>query len=67
MNKIREKIKDELFNASDNDINIIMEIVEAWLEAAFEGGREQDHVGCGEWEDTYSNWKEWYDEEVNIK
>jgi len=71
MNKIREKIQEVLGNGELNTIelesNAIMEIIEEYLEQAFDAAKEERHLGCGDYEDMYWDWKVWYDEEVNVK
>ena len=67
MNKIREKIIVlDLFHQSSYEIDNIMEIIEEYLEKAFDAAKDQRHLGCGDYEDAYWSWKTWYDEEVNI-
>lgn len=67
MNNIKEKIIEILPNAVfDEDINLIMEIIEEYLEEAFDAAKDYKYLSCGGYEDIYSFWKEWYDIEVNI-
>lgn len=65
MNKIREKIKEQLFNNSKSDVDAIMTIIEQYLEEAFDAAKEIRCLGCGDYENMYYNWKTWYDDEIN--
>jgi hypothetical protein len=62
MNKIEEKIKKIV--RSEKNRKLIMEIIEEYLEAAFDAAGEGTAV-CGDWEDTYSFFSEWYKDEVD--
>ena len=64
MNKIEEKMKKMV--RSEKNRKLIMEIIEEYLEEAFDAAKDYKHLSCGGYEDIYSFWKEWYDEEVNI-
>ena len=76
MNKIREEILNVYVNTEKltghpeefKEILIpqIMDVIEDYLEKAFDAAKEQRHLGCGDYEDMYYDWKVWYDEEVNI-
>lgn len=67
MNKLRERLVGLPVSISSSELDEIMEIIEEYLEQAFDAGKDEVHLGCGDYEDAYWDWKVWYDEEVNIK
>ena len=66
-NVLRDKINKALdYDTLESELNEVMEIIEDYLEEAFDAAKDQRHLGCGDYEDMYWDWKVWYDEEVNI-
>ena len=68
MNWIKKRITDIVDDnaLTDEELGMIMKVIEEYLEEAFDAAKDQRHLGCGDYEDMYWDWKVWYDEEVNI-
>jgi hypothetical protein len=62
-NFIRNKIYRALdSSALESEMNEVMNIVEEYLAEAFYAGRDEYHTGCGDFEQTYPTFDDWYKE-----
>ena len=67
MNKLREDILKLSYGIPKKHMDKIMETIEVYLEKAFDAAKEEKHLGCGDYEDVYWDWKVWYNNEINIQ
>ena len=67
MNKLREKIlKIMFYEVCEEEMDEIMELIEEHSEESWYAARDYTSI-CGDHEETWDNWKEWYDLETEVK